>query len=133
MMPQLPSIAQAYRIISQAKHQKQANSRMNMLKIWHLEQRKGNLEITYQQQEKFNFRMFLGVRDWGWLWRPNSTYSLQRCWKVHSYPPNFKPNTWREALMQAKLMQSFLKISNQARIKRSSTVLTVEQYKNGWT
>ena len=55
-------------------------------------------------------------------------HTMDKCWKIHDYPPRFKNNIWKEnAIHSSKANTSINNIDDQGN-KRVETKLTEEQY-----
>ncbi|CAO2830744.1 unnamed protein product [Amaranthus hypochondriacus] len=123
MMAELPTIAQAYRILMQEqKHQEISNTdegRNNSLafganKRLHrntipysgdFTNRGGHSSHGSRLTPSSNVTPINKVN--AGFKRPNNYYcdhckvyshSMERCWKIHGYPDNFKPNSWKRGI-----------------------------------
>ena len=130
MMPELPTIAQAYQILDQEqRHQ-------NLSKLYDSHQE----SLAFDADRKPYFNRYKPPH-WtdkpktSGTKRPGSYYcenckvyglSLKRWWKVHGYPPNLKPNTWRRQHGAAPIAQGNTNSEDDSPI---TTKLTNSQYK----
>ena len=102
MMPELPTIAQAYQILDQ-EHIHQHLSKLN-------DSHHESLAFNVDRKASFERpkpsvlgtrpdkpKMSGNKRSGSYFCDHCKAYghSVKRFWKIHGYPPSFKPNTWR--------------------------------------
>lgn len=122
MMPELPNISQAYRMLSQEQRHNELSELGNTqnggmafaaCKKSYIARGYENRKFAKQHQtghggqfggQSGNRPLFntnnmssqvSGVKRYYCTHCNMSGHSLERCWKVNGYPPSYKPNIWR--------------------------------------
>lgn len=150
MMPELPNISQAYRLLVQEQRHQELNLLSN--------EENGGVAFVVDKRSHSDKTGKFGPKPWhpGGSSAPGNKgvigvkriasyfcthckvhgHSIERCWKVHGYPPGFKPNTWRRnsggpgghanLAQDGKLEQNSFKTTLEDKLNNTS--LTTSQY-----
>ncbi|XP_057533142.1 uncharacterized protein LOC130811022 [Amaranthus tricolor] len=121
MMKELPSAAEAYRILMQKQtHQEQSKKSMN-------ENQETPIACRVDKRKHGEKEKFIQNKRGSYYCDHYKMYghSMESCWKIHGYPTNYIPNTWKkEGSNKVSVVQGHSTHAN----SNAEPKLTQEQY-----
>lgn len=121
MMKEPPSAAEAYRILMQEQTHQELSKGSNG------DEQETPIACRIDNKRKYvNRGKFVQNKKAGHYCEHCKMHghSMERCWKIHGYPPNYKPNTWKKE--NTAIKANIIQTQNEPR--HIEPKLTQEQY-----
>ena len=122
MMKEPPSAVEAYRILMQEQTHEELS------KSTHVQEQEMPIACKIENKRKYGEKgKFVQSKKASYNCEHCKIHghSIERCWKIHEYPPNYRPNTWKkETVGKANTVQT----NTQHEERHIEPKLTQEQY-----